>query len=252
MVIKGEHGKRIDRLISQSYDSDPKVRMNVVSELSTITEHPGAVFALLELASDKDEGIKNAAQAALSKVKQRDDVGSIQKLFQQSETEHIESEVQVRERLMPSIDKLFTNKATKKRLMSSLEKFFSERKKHHEARAETAIQDGAGQTALKDHLEVISQVDSIGEFASRKKGGQAEVKKEEQEIPEEAESLALPEISSKPKLAAAPQAAARENDVPSVFKPASSPAIPAHEEAPEAISREIPEDIPEPRQPGNL
>ncbi|MEM2963770.1 MAG: HEAT repeat domain-containing protein [Candidatus Anstonellales archaeon] len=166
--MRSESLKRVDRLISQSYDSNPNVRLRVVSELSTILEEPGAVFALLELASDKDEKVRAAAQEVLSRIKQKEDVMSIEKLFLQSEAERLETETDVKEKLFPSIEKLFTNKKTKRRLMSSLEKLFSEKKKHRQSKVEDVSSD-VKQTVLKDHIEILSPIEPIGEFEDKEK-----------------------------------------------------------------------------------
>ena len=53
----------LDKIVAQAFDSDPQVRLKVANSLSKIDD-PRAIFALMELSSDKDEAVKEVAQHA--------------------------------------------------------------------------------------------------------------------------------------------------------------------------------------------
>lgn len=179
--MTSEKQKRVDALIAESYSADPKVRMKVVAEISALGNDPGAIFALLELSSDKDVNVKGKAQEALERLRstEKTDVLSIEKLFLQSESEHVETENDVKVKLFPSIEKMFTAKKAKQRMMSTLEKYFSKRKKHNEELV--AVSREEGQTKIGEHFEVMRRVEKIGEYISAKdKEGLAEPAREEE------------------------------------------------------------------------
>lgn len=181
--MTSEKQKRVDALIAESYSADSKVRMRVVAEISALGNDPGAIFALLELSGDKDVDVKGKAQEALERLRstEKTDMLSIEKLFLQSESEHVETENDVKVKLFPSIEKMFTAKKTKQRMMSTLEKYFSKRKKHNEELV--AVSREEGQTRIGEHFEVMRRVEKIGEYISAKdKEGLAEPAKEEGEI----------------------------------------------------------------------
>ena len=122
----------IDRTVAQAFDSDPKVRLKVAEELGKIDD-PRAIFALIELSSDKDESVKSTALRSLGKFKEEEQeaIGSLEKLFaERKEMKKPEELPQVSQRMMPSIEKLFSHYDPKKResarrkLMPSLEKLF--------------------------------------------------------------------------------------------------------------------------------
>lgn len=121
----------IDRLVSQAFDADPKVRLNAAQELGK-TDDPRAIFALIELSSDKDEAVKAAAQAAIGHYKETEQeaIVSLEKLFAARKEITPEEVPQVRQRMMPTLEKLFAHYEPKKRdsvkrkLLPSLEKLF--------------------------------------------------------------------------------------------------------------------------------
>src|SRR3989338_6745246 len=100
----------IDRTVAQAFDSDPKVRLKVAEELGKIDD-PRAIFALIELSSDKDEPVKSTALRSLGKFKEEEQeaIGSLEKLFaERKEMKKPEELPQVSQRIMPSIEKLFS------------------------------------------------------------------------------------------------------------------------------------------------
>jgi len=125
----------LDKLVAQAFDSDPTVRLRVAQELSK-TDDPRAIFALIELSSDKDIATKEAAQRALGQFKEDKEEGeaivSLEKIFAESkEAKKPEELPEVRQRMMPTLEKLFAHYEPKKRdsvkrkLLPSIEKLFS-------------------------------------------------------------------------------------------------------------------------------
>ncbi|MEM2138070.1 MAG: HEAT repeat domain-containing protein [Candidatus Anstonellaceae archaeon] len=121
-----------DRLVAQAFDSDPKVRLRVAQELGKLDD-PRAIFALIELSSDKDEMVKEAAQRSLGQVKEeeKETIVSLEKLFaERKEVKKPEEMPQMQQKMMPTIEKLFSHYDPKKResarrkLLPSLEKLF--------------------------------------------------------------------------------------------------------------------------------
>jgi hypothetical protein len=121
-----------DKLVAQAFDSDPKVRLRVAQELGRLDD-PRAIFALIELSSDKDETVKEAAQRSLGQVKEeeKETIVSLEKLFaERKEVKKPEEIPEMQQKMMPTIDKLFSHYDPKKResarrkLLPSLEKLF--------------------------------------------------------------------------------------------------------------------------------
>ena len=122
----------IDRMVAQAFDSDPKIRLRVAEELGRVDD-PRAIFALVELSSDKEEPVKLAAQRSLEKFKKEegDAIVSLEKLFaERKEIKKPEEIPEVRLKMMPTLEKLFSHYEPKKResakrkLMPSLQKLF--------------------------------------------------------------------------------------------------------------------------------
>lgn len=122
----------LDRVVAQAFDSDAKVRLRVAHELGK-TDDPRAIFALIELSSDKDETVKAAAQRSLGQFKEEEQeaIVSLEKLFaERKEAKKPDEMPQVQQRMMPTIEKLFSHYDPKKResarrkLLPSLEKLF--------------------------------------------------------------------------------------------------------------------------------
>ena len=71
----------IHKLISLTFDEDPKVRLDAAAKLSK-TDDPAALFALMELSYDKDVEVKNFAQRSLEKKKsEEEEVMSFAEIF---------------------------------------------------------------------------------------------------------------------------------------------------------------------------
>lgn len=126
----------IDSLVARAFDSDPKVRLKVAQDLGRIDD-PRSVFALIELSSDKEEAVKEAAQRSLGSFKGEEEaIVSLEKLL----TERKEQKAQpssssasapaVSQRMAPSIERLFSHyepnkrESVKRRLLPSLQKLF--------------------------------------------------------------------------------------------------------------------------------
>ncbi|MEM4633814.1 MAG: HEAT repeat domain-containing protein [Candidatus Anstonellaceae archaeon] len=129
-----EKADHIDKLVAQAFDSDPKVRLRVAQELSK-TDDPRSLFALIELSSDKDPGVKEAAQRALGQFKENKEeeeaIVSLEKIFAETKEAKKPDELpKVRQKMMPTLEKLFAHYEPKKRdsvkrkLLPSLEKLF--------------------------------------------------------------------------------------------------------------------------------
>lgn len=127
-----EKPDNLDKTVAQAFDSDAKVRLRVAHELGK-TDDPRAIFALIELSSDKDEAVKAAAQRSLGQFKEEEQeaIVSLEKLFaERKEAKAPEANPEVRQKMMPTIEKLFSHYDPKKResarrkLLPSLEKLF--------------------------------------------------------------------------------------------------------------------------------
>jgi len=133
----------LDRIVAQAFDSDPQVRLKVANTLSKIDD-PRAIFALIELSSDKDEAVKETAQRGLGQHKEeQEEIVSIGKLLSERKAQPAPAPVQPgvpqqqtppqqasRANMMPAIEKLFAHYEPKKResakrkLLPSLQKLF--------------------------------------------------------------------------------------------------------------------------------
>lgn len=126
-----------DSLVAKAFDSDPKVRMKVAQDLGRIDD-PRAIFALIELSSDKEEMVKEAAQRSLGNFKEdADTIVSLEKMLQERKDVKVQpaapspaSVPVTTQRMAPTIEKLFSHYDTKKResvkrkLFPSLQKLF--------------------------------------------------------------------------------------------------------------------------------
>jgi len=133
----------LDRMVAQAFDSDPSVRLKVANSLSK-TDDPRAIFALIELSSDKDEAVKEAAQRGLGQRKEeQEEIVSIGKLLSERKaqppspvsqpgTQQLSTPAQqtARANMMPALERLFAHYEPKKResakrkLLPSLQKLF--------------------------------------------------------------------------------------------------------------------------------
>lgn len=124
----------IDKLVAKAFDSDPKLRQKVAEELGKIDD-PRAIFALVELSSDKESAVKEAAQRSLGQFKEEEEtIVSLGKLFaERKEVKKPEEMPDVRQKMMPTIEKLFSHydpkkrESVKRKLLPSLEKLFGYR-----------------------------------------------------------------------------------------------------------------------------
>lgn len=127
----------IDKVVAQAFDSDPKVRLKVAEELGRVDD-PRAIFALIELSSDKEEAVKDMARRSLGQFKEEEEtIVSLEKLL--SERKEIrkdpgrpqqEPSSEARQMMAPTIERLFSHyepkkrESVKKKLFPSLQKLF--------------------------------------------------------------------------------------------------------------------------------
>lgn len=126
----------IDSLVARAFDSDPRVRLKVAQELGSIDD-PRAIFALIELSSDKEEAVKEAAQRSLGNFKEdAETIVSLEKMLAERKVVHQQPAPapsvpsQTSQRMAPTIERLFAHYEPKKResvmrkLFPSLQKLF--------------------------------------------------------------------------------------------------------------------------------
>jgi hypothetical protein len=127
-----------DKLVARAFDSDPNVRLKVAQELASLDD-PRAIFALIELSSDKDEAVKETAQRSLGNFKEeKEEIVSIGKLLSERKAQPAQAagapqtapQQAMRANMMPAIERLFAHYEPKKResakrkLLPSLQKLF--------------------------------------------------------------------------------------------------------------------------------
>lgn len=126
-----------DSLVARAFDSDPKVRLKVAQELGSIDD-PRAIFALIELSSDKEEIVKEAAQRSLGNFKEESaEIVSLEKLMAERKVVHQQpvapapaASYGTSQRMAPTIERLFAHyepkkrESVKRRLFPSLQKLF--------------------------------------------------------------------------------------------------------------------------------
>jgi len=133
----------LDKIVAQAFDSDPAVRLKVANSLSKIDD-PRAIFALIELSSDKDEAVKETAQRGLGQRKdEQEEIVSIGKLLSERKSQPAQvptstgmpqqttqSQPTSRADMMPAIERLFAHyepkrrESAKRKLLPSLQKLF--------------------------------------------------------------------------------------------------------------------------------
>ncbi|MEM4348288.1 MAG: HEAT repeat domain-containing protein [Candidatus Anstonellaceae archaeon] len=124
---------QVDALVAKAFDSDPSVRLQVARELGKIDD-PRSVFALIELSSDKDEQVRQAAQQSLDNFKdeEKEAIVSLEKLLaeRKESSQQSSSSSKVSQLMVPTIEKLFSHyepqkrESVKKKLFPSLQKLF--------------------------------------------------------------------------------------------------------------------------------
>jgi len=165
-----------DRLVAQAFDSNPQVRLKVAQELGKIDD-PRAIFALIELSSDKEEVVKEAARRSLGQFKEETEtIVSLEKLLAERKVAPKEagreaiSQPAVSQRMMPTIERLFSHYEPKKResvkrkLFPSLQKLF-----------------GFREQELADPLKEVEHI----EHAQEKPAVVIEEEREKEEMPRE-------------------------------------------------------------------
>ncbi|MCX8175437.1 MAG: HEAT repeat domain-containing protein [Candidatus Micrarchaeota archaeon] len=129
-----EKPDNVDSLVARAFDSDPSVRLKVAQELGKIDD-PRALFALIELSSDKDAAVKEAAQRSLSNFKEeKEEIVSLERLLAARKEQKSQASASpspaVSQKMAPTIEKLFSHYEPKKResvkrkLFPSLQKLF--------------------------------------------------------------------------------------------------------------------------------
>jgi hypothetical protein len=123
----------VDQLVSKAFDSDPKVRLKVAQDLGKLDD-PRAIFALIELSSDKEPSVKEAAQRSLGSFKQdAEAIVSLEKLLaERKEVRELPTPASTNmgQRMAPTIERLFSHYEPKRRenakrkLFPSLQKLF--------------------------------------------------------------------------------------------------------------------------------
>jgi len=97
------------------------------------SDDPRAIFALIELSSDKEVAVKETALRSLERFKKEEGeaIVSLEKLFaERREIKKPEETPQVQQKMMPTIEKLFSHydpkkrEAARRKLLPSLEKLF--------------------------------------------------------------------------------------------------------------------------------
>lgn len=186
----------IHRLVSLTFDEDPKVRKDAARGLSKMDD-PAALFALMELNYDKDAGVKKVAQQILQEKKAgAQEVMSFAEMFSAGRREEAvvvegEDSEQRKERVLSPITQLFEKslgkeraEAVRHRMMPTIEKLY---RKSTDAPVHTRDNERERkviQEFLTSYLEAISTIDSLGS------GGTLQV----QEIPHEGMEEELEEV----------------------------------------------------------
>lgn len=167
---------QINKLVSLTFDENPKVRREAAKSLSDIDD-PAALFALVELSYDKDVGVKKVAQDLLQKKKANEqEVMSFAEIFSARDkpddaTESngvVPSFEERKAKVLYPITQIFEKRlgkeraeAVKNKMMPAIEKVYmntvtSSKQKNNES-GKKAIQE-----FLTSYLEAISDLDSVG------------------------------------------------------------------------------------------
>jgi hypothetical protein len=157
----------LNKLVSLTFDEDPKVRRNAAKSLGDIDD-PAAIFALVELSYDKDLAVKKAAQDILDKRKKtQEEVMSFAEIFKSKEEEKDDGEkepLSKKERVLQPITKIFERKMGKEKaarlkskMMPAIEKIYQ---KSVGTKAKSGPDDDktAMQEFLTSYLEAVSDI----------------------------------------------------------------------------------------------
>jgi len=180
----------LDKIVAQAFDSDPQVRLKVANALSKIDD-PRAIFALIELSSDKDEAVKEIAQRGLGQRKdEQEEIVSIGKLLSERKAQppqvpsasgmpqqQTQAQQNSRASMMPAIERLFAHYEPKKResakrkLLPSLQKLFGFRPEE------------------LDPLRELDKISAGQQSAQMREGAQQRNSREEEGRPKNAENF---------------------------------------------------------------
>ncbi len=107
--------KELKKLISLTFDSDPKVRKEAALKLADVDD-PGAAFALLELSYDKNEEVAKTAQKILEiRGKKEPKLMSFAELFKEGAPSSSQSPSDHYEKILEPINKILEKSMSKER-----------------------------------------------------------------------------------------------------------------------------------------
>jgi hypothetical protein len=166
----------IHKLVSLTFDENPKVRKEAAKSLADIDD-PAALFALMELSYDKDPSVKRIAKELMNKRKSKDEeVMSFAEIFSHRTTAQLSPEVQdtpeeKKKRILYPIEQLFEKKLGKQRadvvkgkMMPTIEKIYtkvsmgSATKADHAETGRVAMQE-----FLTSYLDAMKDIDSLSD-----------------------------------------------------------------------------------------
>lgn len=188
----------INKLVSLTFDENPEVRKQAAKSLGNLGD-PAAVFALVELTYDKDPSVREIAQKYLEKKKQTEpELMSFATIFSSGAKKEDKDEEpgDARERVLRPITQIFERRLGKERaeaarnkMMPTIEKIYQKahehggsKKKHEEAGRKVM------QEFLTSYLEVMSDLDRIGDgthLVTEARVAQPQMQEEQPEIHEE-------------------------------------------------------------------
>ena len=163
----------IHKLVSLTFDEDPKVRLAAAEKLAGIDD-PAAIFALMELSYDKDLEVKKFAHLVLDKKKSNErEVMDLTEIFSPPKSDGAsESMEQKKAKILYPITQLFEKRLGKHRadqvkskMMPTIEKVYMKSTGQHR---DTENGKKAIQEFLTSYLDAISDIDSIASDSQQK------------------------------------------------------------------------------------
>ncbi len=198
--------KELHRIISLTFDSDPKVRKEAALKLAEVDD-PGASFALLELTYDKDREVAETAKRILEeKSKREPKLLSLAEIFERASKASKASKKKKEETISPNskvvehIEKLLQKSVGKERAKTLKDKLLSQIfKDSYKERAPTRKE--VVQEVLFAYLEELGGVEeqNLGSQTSLSREKREEEKSEEstkERLEEVGEAPLLEEVSS--------------------------------------------------------